>query len=164
MDEATLAEIARVVGISAVKYADLSKNRTSDYIFSFEQMLSFEGNTAPYLLYAYTRVAGIFKRATDIDLSQAKIVLEHEKEKDLGNKLAQFGEILSRVVDKGQPHVLCGYLYELAGAFSSFYEACPVLAADNDEQKHSRLLLSQLTANTLQKGLNLLGIETLERM
>ncbi|QYJ70996.1 arginine--tRNA ligase [Shewanella sp. FJAT-51649] len=164
MDETTLAEIARVVGISAVKYADLSKNRTSDYIFSFEQMLSFEGNTAPYLLYAYTRVAGIFKRATDIDLSQAKIVLEHEKEKDLGNKLAQFGEILSRVVDKGQPHVLCGYLYELAGAFSSFYEACPVLAADNDEQKHSRLLLSQLTANTLQKGLNLLGIETLERM
>ncbi|MFB2649574.1 arginine--tRNA ligase [Shewanella mangrovisoli] len=164
MDEATLAEIARVVGISAVKYADLSKNRTSDYIFSFEQMLSFEGNTAPYLLYAYTRVAGIFKRATDIDLSQAKIVLEHEKEKDLGNKLAQFGEILSRVVDKGQPHVLCGYLYELAGAFSSFYEACPVLAADNDEQKQSRLLLSQLTANTLQKGLNLLGIETLERM
>ncbi|NMD53500.1 arginine--tRNA ligase [Shewanella sp. DNRA4] len=164
MDEATLAEIARVVGISAVKYADLSKNRTSDYIFSFEQMLSFEGNTAPYLLYAYTRVAGIFKRATDVDLSQAKIVLDHEKEKDLGNKLAQFGEILSRVIDKGQPHVLCGYLYELAGAFSSFYEACPVLAADNDEQKNSRLLLSQLTASTLQKGLNLLGIETLERM
>ena len=164
MDEATLAEIARVVGISAVKYADLSKNRTSDYIFSFEQMLSFEGNTAPYLLYAYTRVAGIFKRATDVDLSQAKIVLDHEKEKDLGNKLVQFGEILSRVIDKGQPHVLCGYLYELAGAFSSFYEACPVLAADNDEQKHSRLLLSQLTASTLQKGLNLLGIETLERM
>ncbi|WP_198782117.1 arginine--tRNA ligase [Shewanella putrefaciens] len=164
MDEATLAEIARVVGISAVKYADLSKNRTSDYIFSFEQMLSFEGNTAPYLLYAYTRVAGIFKRATDVDLSQATIVLEHEKEKDLGNKLAQFGEILNRVVDKGQPHVLCGYLYELAGAFSSFYEACPVLAADNDAQRDSRLLLSQLTARTLQKGLNLLGIETLERM
>lgn len=164
MDETTLAEIARVVGISAVKYADLSKNRTSDYIFSFEQMLSFEGNTAPYLLYAYTRVAGIFKRATDIDLNQAKIVLGHEKEKDLGNKLAQFGEILSRVVDKGQPHVLCGYLYELAGAFSSFYEACPVLAADSNEQRNSRLLLSQLTARTLQKGLNLLGIETLERM
>jgi len=164
MDEETLAEIARVVGISAVKYADLSKNRTSDYIFSFEQMLSFEGNTAPYLLYAYTRVAGIFKRVTGLDLSQAKIVLEHEKEKDLGNKLAQFGEILNRVVDKGQPHVLCAYLYELAGAFSSFYEACSVLAADNDEQKNSRLLLSQLTARTLQKGLNLLGIETLERM
>ena len=164
MDEATLAEIARVVGIGAVKYADLSKNRTSDYIFSFEQMLSFEGNTAPYLLYAYTRVVGIFKRVTDLDLSQAKIVLEHEKEKDLGNKLAQFGEILNRVVDKGQPHVLCAYLYELAGAFSSFYEACPVLAADNDAQKNSRLLLAQLTARTLQKGLNLLGIETLERM
>jgi arginyl-tRNA synthetase len=164
MDEQTLTEIARVVGISSVKYADLSKNRTSDYIFSFEQMLSFEGNTAPYLLYAYTRVAGIFKRAEDVDLSQAKIVLDHDKEKDLGNKLAQFAEILARVVDKGQPHVLCLYLYELAGAFSSFYEACPVLAADNEAQKCSRLLLSKLTADTLKQGLSLLGIETLERM
>ncbi|GGB62915.1 arginine--tRNA ligase [Shewanella inventionis] len=164
MDEATITEIARVVGISAVKYADLSKNRTSDYIFSFEQMLSFEGNTAPYLLYAYTRVAGIFKRVEDIDLSQAKITLEHEKEKDLGTKLAQFGEVLTRMTDKGLPHVLCGYLYELASEFSSFYEACPVLAADTEEQKQSRLLLSQLTAKTLKTGLSLLGIDTLERM
>ncbi len=137
MDQDTLTEIARVVGISAVKYADLSKNRTSDYIFSFEQMLSFEGNTAPYLLYAYTRVAGIFKRAEDIDLSQAKIVLEHEKEKDLGTKLAQFGEVLTRMTEKGLPHVLCGYLYELASEFSSFYEACPVLAADTETQKQA---------------------------
>ncbi len=164
MDEDTLAEIARVVGIASVKYADLSKNRASDYIFSFDQMLSFEGNTAPYLLYAYTRVAGIFKRAEGVDLSNAVIALEHDKEKELGNKLAQFGEILARMVDKGQPHVLCGYLFELAGAFSSFYEACPVLAADNETQKHSRLLLSQLTAKTLKQGLSLLGIETLERM
>ncbi len=164
MDEAELAEIARVVGISSVKYADLSKNRASDYIFSFEQMLSFEGNTAPYLLYAYTRVAGIFKRAEDIDLSQGKITLEHEKEKDLGNKLAQFGEVLNRVVDKGHPHAMCGYLFELAGAFSSFYEACPVLAAETEAQKMSRLLLAKLTAKTLKQGLALLGIETLERM
>jgi arginyl-tRNA synthetase len=164
MDEATLTEIARVVGISSVKYADLSKNRSSDYIFSFEQMLSFEGNTAPYLLYAYTRVAGIFKRAEDIDLSQAKIVLEHQKEKDLGTKLAQFGEVLARMTDKGLPHVLCGYLYELASEFSSFYEACPVLAAETETEKQSRLLLSQLTAKTLKTGLSLLGIETLERM
>ncbi|GGI79730.1 arginine--tRNA ligase [Shewanella gelidii] len=164
MDEATLQEIARVVGISSVKYADLSKNRASDYIFSFEQMLSFEGNTAPYLLYAYTRVAGIFKRAESIDLSQGKIVLEHEKEKDLGNKLAQFSEVLNRVVDKGTPHAMCGYLFELAGAFSSFYEACPVLAADTEAQKLSRLMLAKLTAKTLKQGLNLLGIETLERM
>ncbi|MCL1142081.1 arginine--tRNA ligase [Shewanella gaetbuli] len=164
MDEATLTEIARVVGISAVKYADLSKNRTSDYIFSFEQMLSFEGNTAPYLLYAYTRVAGIFKRAEDIDLSQAKITLEHPKEKDLGTKLAQFNEVLTRMTAKGQPHVLCGYLYELASEFSSFYEACPVLAAETEAEKQSRLLLAQLTANTLKTGLSLLGIETLERM
>ncbi|WP_285163467.1 arginine--tRNA ligase [Shewanella goraebulensis] len=164
MDEATLIEIARVVGISSVKYADLSKNRSSDYIFSFEQMLSFEGNTAPYLLYAYTRIAGIFKRAEDVDLSQAKIVLEHDKEKDLGTKLAQFGEVLTRMTEKGLPHVMCAYVYELASEFSSFYEACPVLAAETEEQKQSRLLLSHLTAKTLKTGLSLLGIETLERM
>lgn len=164
MDEAELEKIAKVVGISSVKYADLSKNRASDYIFSFEQMLSFEGNTAPYLLYAYTRVAGIFKRAAEIDLSDAKMVLEHDKEKELGNKLAQFGEVLARMVAKGQPHAMCGYLFELAGAFSSFYEACPVLAAETEEQKKSRLLIAQLTAKTLKQGLDLLGIETLERM
>ncbi|MBT1444089.1 arginine--tRNA ligase [Shewanella sp. JM162201] len=164
MDEAEVKEIARVVGIASVKYADLSKNRSSDYIFSFEQMLSFEGNTAPYLLYAYTRVAGIFKKADNIDLANAELVLEHDKEKELGNKLAQFGEILARMVDKGQPHILCGYLYELAGAFSSFYEACPVLSADSDVARNSRLLLSRLTADTLKQGLSLLGIETLERM
>ncbi|MCG9713119.1 arginine--tRNA ligase [Shewanella insulae] len=164
MDEEELAKIAKVVGIASVKYADLSKNRASDYIFSFEQMLSFEGNTAPYLLYAYTRVAGIFKRAADVDLTGASIKLEHDKEKELGNKLAQFAEVLGRMVAKGQPHALCGYLFELAGAFSSFYEACPVLAADNEDQKKSRLLLAQLTAKTLKQGLDLLGIETLERM
>ncbi len=164
MDEAEVKEIARVVGIASVKYADLSKNRSSDYIFSFEQMLSFEGNTAPYLLYAYTRVAGIFKKAENIDLTNAELVLDHDKEKELGNKLAQFGEILARMVDKGQPHILCGYLYELAGAFSSFYEACPVLSADSETARDSRLLLSRLTADTLKQGLSLLGIETLERM
>lgn len=164
MEQAELEKIAKVVGISSVKYADLSKNRASDYIFSFEQMLSFEGNTAPYLLYAYTRVVGIFKRAADIDLSDARMKLDHDKEKALGNKLAQFSEVLSRMVTKGQPHALCGYLFELAGAFSSFYEACPVLAAESEEQKKSRLLLSQLTAKTLKQGLDLLGIETLERM
>ncbi|ABO22250.1 arginine--tRNA ligase [Shewanella loihica] len=164
MDEEELAKIAKVVGIASVKYADLSKNRASDYIFSFEQMLSFEGNTAPYLLYAYTRVAGIFKRAAEIDLTGASIKLEHDKEKELGNKLAQFAEVLGRMVAKGQPHALCGYLFELAGAFSSFYEACPVLAADSEDEKKSRLLLAQLTAKTLKQGLDLLGIETLERM
>ena len=164
MDTATLEQIAAVVGVASVKYADLSKNRASDYIFSFDQMLSFEGNTAPYLLYAYTRVAGIFKKAEDIDLSAATIVLEHDKEKELGNKLAQFSEVLGRMVDKGQPHLLCAYLYELAGAFSSFYEACPVLAADTAAQRDSRLLLAKLTANTLKQGLALLGIDTLERM
>lgn len=164
MDEETVANIAKVVGISSVKYADLSKNRTSDYIFSFDQMLSFEGNTAPYLLYAYTRVVGIFKRVENIDLSNASISLDHEREKDLGTKLSQFNETLVRVSAKGQPHVLCGYLFELAGAFSSFYEACPVLGAETEAQKHSRLLLAKLTAQTLKQGLALLGIETLEQM
>jgi arginyl-tRNA synthetase len=164
MDAATLEKIAAVVGVASVKYADLSKNRASDYIFSFDQMLSFEGNTAPYLLYAYTRVAGIFKKAEDIDLSTATITLEHDKEKELGNKLAQFSEVLLRMVDKGQPHLLCAYLYELAGAFSSFYEACPVLAADTESQRDSRLLLAKLTAKTLKQGLSLLGIDTLEQM
>ncbi|MBO1270611.1 MULTISPECIES: arginine--tRNA ligase [Shewanella] len=164
MDAATLEKIAAVVGVASVKYADLSKNRASDYIFSFDQMLSFEGNTAPYLLYAYTRVAGIFKKAEDIDLSTATITLEHDKEKELGNKLAQFSEVLLRMVDKGQPHLLCAYLYELAGAFSSFYEACPVLAADTASQRDSRLLLAKLTAKTLKQGLSLLGIDTLEQM
>ena len=164
MDEETVSTIAKVVGISSVKYADLSKNRTSDYIFSFDQMLSFEGNTAPYLLYAYTRVAGIFKRVENVDLSNASISLEHDKEKALGTKLGQFNETLVRVSAKGQPHVLCGYLFELAGAFSSFYEACPVLAAETEAQKHSRLLLAKLTAQTLKQGLALLGIETLEQM
>jgi len=164
MDATELEKIAQVVGISSVKYADLSKNRTSDYIFSFEQMLSFEGNTAPYLLYAYTRVAGIFKRAANIDLTGARIVLVHDKEKNLGNKLAQFGEVLTRMVAKGQPHAMCAYLFELAGAFSSFYEACPVLAAESEDVKRSRLLIAKLTAKTLKQGLDLLGIETLERM
>ncbi|MCL1079200.1 arginine--tRNA ligase [Parashewanella spongiae] len=164
MDEETVAKIAKVVGISSVKYADLSKNRTSDYIFSFDQMLSFEGNTAPYLLYAYTRVVGIFNRVENIDLSDATISLNHEKEKALGTKLGQFNETLVRVSAKGQPHVLCGYLFELAGAFSSFYEACPVLTAETEAQKHSRLLLAKLTAQTLKQGLALLGIETLEQM
>ncbi len=164
MDDATVGRIAEVVGISSVKYADLSKNRASDYIFSFDQMLSFEGNTAPYLLYAYARVTGIFKRAEGIDLTDGKISLEHEKEKDLGNKLGQFNEILTRVSAKGQPHVLCGYLFELAGVFSSFYESCPVLNADTGSQKQSRLLLAKLTARTLKQGLALLGIETLEQM
>ena len=165
MDEETLRHIASVVGIASVKYADLSKNRTSDYTFSFDAMLSFEGNTAPYLLYAYTRVASVFKKA-DVDMNSltGNVVLSHEKEIDLANKLVQFEEIINQVSKQGLPHFLCGYLFELAGLFSSFYEACPILIADNEQEKQSRLKLAALTAKTLKQGLSLLGINTLERM
>ncbi|WP_432822958.1 arginine--tRNA ligase [Trichloromonas sp.] len=165
MPDAELRSIGRVVGIASVKYADLSKNRTSDYVFSFDQMLSFEGNTAPYLLYAYTRVASIFRRGEiDENQLQGRVRLEEEIEKDLAGKLVQFAEVVNRVAEKGWPHLLCGYLYELSGIFSSFYQSCPVLVCEDAETRNSRLKLSLLTARTLRQGLNLLGIETLERM
>lgn len=165
MDEQELRAIASVVGISSVKYADLSKNRTSDYTFSFDSMLSFEGNTAPYLLYAYTRVVSIFnKENLDMDNIDTAVSFTEEKEIDLANKLMQFNEIINQVVKQGMPHFLCSYLFELAGLFSSFYEACPILAAPSEAQKQSRLKLAALTAKTLKQGLSLLGINTLDRM
>ncbi|MCD5982937.1 arginine--tRNA ligase [Pseudomonas sp. CDFA 610] len=163
--EAELRSIARAVGISAVKYADLSKHRTSDYSFNFDQMLSFEGNTAPYLLYAYTRVSGVFRKlGTPFDASKGKIALEAPQEQELAARLAQFTETLNNVAEKGTPHVLCAYLYDLAGLFSSFYENCPILGAENPDQQQSRLRLAALTGRTLKQGLDLLGLETLERM
>lgn len=160
-----LTHIARTVGISAVKYADLSKNRTSDYIFNFDQMLSFEGNTAPYLLYAYTRVASIFRRAgLEPNQIQGDFLLQVEQETQLAQHLVTFQETLEQVASKGLPNLLCLYLYELAGFFSSFYEHCPILQLEDEAVKTSRLQLAALTANTLQQGLGLLGINTLERM
>lgn len=165
LDERELRQIARAVGIGAVKYADLSKHRTSDYSFNFEQMLSFEGNTAPYLLYAYTRVASVFRKlGTDMEQLAGEIQLEAEQEQALGAKLAQFSEVLNGVGDKGVPHLLCSYLYDLAGLFSSFYEHCPILTAESEAVKQSRLRLAALTGKTLKQGLELLGLETLERM
>ena len=167
IDEAELKNIARVVGISSVKYADLSKNRSSDYIFNFDSMLSFEGNTAPYLLYAFTRVSSIFNKVdaeTSAKLATAKVQLNEEKELELAGKLIQFNEIIHQVAKRATPNTLCTYLFELAGVFSSFYEACPILSNADENVKLSRLKLAKLTANTLQQGLDLLGIETLERM
>jgi arginyl-tRNA synthetase len=165
MSEQELRHIASVVGISSVKYADLSKNRTSDYTFSFDSMLSFEGNTAPYLLYAYTRVVSIFNKAgIEMGSVTAAVALTQEKEIDLANKLIQFNDIIDQVAKQGMPHFLCSYLFELAGLFSSFYEACPILIAETETQKQSRLKLAGLTAKTLKQGLSLLGINTLERM
>ena len=165
LEESRLREIARVVGIGAVKYADLSKHRTSDYSFNFDLMLNFEGNTAPYLLYAYTRVAGVFRKlGKSYGETEGRIVLQAPHEQDLAARLAQFGETLNTVAEKGTPHVLCSYLYDVAGLFSSFYENCPILGADTPEQQQSRLRLAALTGLTLKQGLELLGLETLERM
>ncbi|UVJ44385.1 arginine--tRNA ligase [Pseudomonas sp. LS1212] len=163
--EDDLRNIARVVGIGAVKYADLSKHRTSDYSFNFDLMLNFEGNTAPYLLYAYTRVAGVFRKLSkDLNEVEGQISLQAPQEQDLAARLAQFGEVLNNVAEKGTPHTLCTYLYDVAGLFSSFYENCPILGADSPEQQQSRLRLAALTGRTLKQGLELLGLETLERM
>src|SRR5690606_26930254 len=167
LGEDELSQIARAVGIGAVKYADLSKHRSSDYSFNFEQMLSFDGNTAPYLMYAYTRVASVFRKlGSGMDqLDQlGPLVLEEEAENELAAHLAQFGNTLNYVAREGTPHVLCHYLYELAGRFSSFYEDCPILAAEQPAQRDSRLRLAALTGRTLQQGRNRLGIITLERM
>jgi arginyl-tRNA synthetase len=165
LSETEQQHVAKVIGISSVKYADLSKNRTSDYIFDWDTMLSFEGNTAPYLLYAYTRVTSVFsKTAIDAETISAPLVLEDERELALANLLVRFNETVYSVADKAMPHFMCGYLFDLAGAFSTFYEACPILAEPRDDVRLSRLKLAALTAKTLKTGLTLLGIETLEKM
>ncbi|GAA5525011.1 arginine--tRNA ligase [Microbulbifer aestuariivivens] len=166
LDAAACAEIGRKVGIGAVKYADLSKTRTNDYVFKWDAMLSFEGNTAPYLQYAYTRVRSIFRRA-GLEPAQlgGAIVLKQPEERALAIKLCQFGEVLQQVARDTFPHVLCGYLYELASAYMAFYEACPVLKEGvSEEDKQSRLQLCDLVARTLATGLDLLGIEVMEKM
>lgn len=160
-----LAQIVDAVAIGAVKYADLSKNRTTDYVFDWDNMLSFEGNTAPYLQYAYTRVLSIFKKAgiTDDDLT-GTVSLASDKERALATRLIQFDETIATVAAEGTPHVLCAYLYDIATLFSSFYENCPILTAENDNLKMSRLKLASLTAKTLKIGLEMLGIKTVEKM
>ena len=160
--EAERRKIAHAVGIGAVKYADLSKNRNSDYIFNWDLMLAFEGNTAPYLQYAYTRVASIFRKAGAFDAS-APLQLNEPAEKQLALVLAQFGDTLNAVADDCLPHVLCGYLYQVATHFMRFYEACPVLKSEG-AMRASRLKLARITAETLRTGLDLLGIEVLESM
>ena len=160
-----IAEVARKVGIGAVKFADLSKNRTSDYIFSWDAMLSFEGATAPYLQYAYTRVRSILRRADIADSFSAPLVINEEAEKQLAVKLLRFEEALQQVMKDAQPNLLCNYLYELASLYMSFYEACPILKEGVEPtQRDSRLMLSIFTSKLLKQGLDLLGIEVMERM
>ena len=158
--------VIEAIGIGSVKYADLSKNRTTDYVFDWDNMLSFEGNTAPYMQYAYTRIRSIFNK-TEINstaLLAAPLTIKDDKERTLAIKLLQFEEAVQTVGKEGIPHVLCAYLYELAGIFSSFYEHCPILNAEDEAVKLSRLKLALLTEKTLKQGLTLLGIKTVEKM
>jgi arginyl-tRNA synthetase len=161
-----LTEISKKVGIGAVKFADLSKNRTSDYIFNWKTMLSFEGATAPYLQYAYSRIQSIFSKANFSAANVLQnIVIVEPQEKALALKLLQLENVIDAVISECTPNLLCNYLYELASLYMSFYEACPILK-DNitEEVKQSRLALCYVIANTLKQGLDILGIDVMERM
>ena len=160
--EADAAAVGRAVGIGAVKYADLSKNRNSDYVFDWDAMLSFEGNTAPYLQYAYTRVQSLLRKAGDWP-HDAQVALTEAAEKQLAFELLRFGDVLEAAADSAQPHHLAAYLYQTATLFSRFYEACPILKADAP-RRNSRLRLAELAGRVLKQGLELLGIEVLDVM
>lgn len=155
-------ENSKKIGIGAVKYADLSKNRTSDYVFDWDAMLSFEGNTAPYLQYAYTRVQSVFRKAGEWDAT-APTVLTEPLEKQLAAELLKFEDVLQSVADTAYPHYLAAYLYQIATLFSRFYEACPILKSEG-ATRNSRLQLAKLTGDTLKQGLELLGIDVLNVM
>ena len=160
------AEVARQIGIGAVKYADLSTDRIKDYVFDWERMLAFEGNTSPYLQYAHARICSIFRRA-GIDRAVVRTLtptLDHVAERALALRLLQFDTAVWDTLEKYSPHRLCTYLYELASEFSAFYEHCPVLRADSEAQKMSRLALCDFTARVMEQGLSLLGIESPEQM
>jgi arginyl-tRNA synthetase len=161
-----IANVGRVVGIGAIKYADLSQNRTSSYVFSYDKMLALQGNTAPYMLYAYVRVQGISRKGgVDFEAlgADSPIVLQDESEFALAKSLLQFDEVLSAVEADLLPNRLCEYLFDLSKTFNQFYDRCPILQAE-EPQRTSRLILADLTARTIRLGLSLLGIQVLERM
>ena len=163
LPDAERREIARVVGLGALKYADLSNNRQSDYIFDWDKMLALQGNTAPYLQYAYTRVRSIFRKVDAPDFTKVELQLKAPEELALAKHLMNFGQTLEMVAQDYRPNFLCNYLFELAGHFSRFYEACPVLKAEAAE-RDSRLALCELSARVLSSGLDALGIEVTEVM
>jgi arginyl-tRNA synthetase len=165
LPEAQKRGIARVVGLGAVKYADLLPNRQSDYVFSWDKMLALQGNTAPYLQYAYARIKSIFRKSetSNIEHRTSNIELKAEEEIALAKHLLNFGLTLEAVAEEYRPNFLCNYLFELAGKFTSFYENCPVLKAD-EAVRDSRLALCDLTARVLKQGLDVLGIEVVEQM
>jgi arginyl-tRNA synthetase len=161
--ESEQSAIAKAIGIGAVKYADLSQYRMSDYIFSWDRMLSFQGNTAPYLQNAYVRIRSIFRKAGEKFVPPNELILTEPAELTLAKRLAQFGETVPQVLNDFRPNLLANYLFELANAFHAFYEACPVLKAD-EPARATRLALCELTARVLCRGLGLLGIQVPEKM
>jgi arginyl-tRNA synthetase len=164
LSDEELATIARAVGIGAVKYADLHQNRASDYQFDFDKMITFQGNAGPYLQYAFARVQSIFRKGQLApERVAAEVALAQPEEKVLGRVLLRFGEVVHAAAESGQPHLITDHLYELAKAYSAFFEACPVLKAEG-EVRESRLTLCALTGRQLRRGLGLLGIQTVERM
>jgi arginyl-tRNA synthetase len=168
LPEAERKEIARVVGLGAIKYADLLPNRQSDYVFSWDKMLALNGNSAPYLQYAYARTRSVFRKASesgaDSGLSQlTRLSLSASEEIELAKLLLNFGFALERASEEYRPNFICNYLYDLAGRFARFWENCPVLKAEA-EQRASRLALCDVTGRVLKQGLKVLGIEVLERM
>jgi arginyl-tRNA synthetase len=164
LEPAEAAELAEAVGIGAVKYADLANDRVRDYVFDFDRMLSFEGNTAPYLQYANTRIRSIFRRAGESPDPAAPVELHEPAERALALHLLGFEEAVRLAAERSHPHRLCTYLYQLASAFTTFYETCPVLQADNAALRASRLLLCDLSSRVLSKGMELLGIQAPEQM
>lgn len=158
--------VARMIGIGAVKYADLSNDRVKDYVFDWERMLSFDGNTAPYLQYAHARICSIFRRA-DVSresVRSSSISIAHQRERALALWILQYDSAVWDALERYSPHRLCTYLYELSTRYTAFYEHCPVLKADDDATKMSRLALCDLTARVLADGLGMLGIESPEQM
>jgi arginyl-tRNA synthetase len=156
-------DIAENIGIGAVKYADLSQYRTTDYVFSWDKMLSLHGNTAPYLQNAYVRICSIFRKAEQGPPKIDKLILREPAELNLAKRVCQFAEIVPQVLNGFRPNILANYLFELANSFHAFYEACPVLKSE-EPLRSSRLALCDLTARVLQRGLDLLGIKVPERM
>ena len=163
LEESEKRTISKIIGIGALKYSDLSSNRQSDYVFDWDKMLSLQGNTAPYLQYAYTRVRSIFRKTTEPNWDKVVINLDAAEELSLAKHLMSFGHTLEMVAEDNRPNYLCNYLYDLAGRFSRFYESCPVIKAGQAERE-SRLVLCELTGRVLQRGLDALGIQVTEVM
>jgi arginyl-tRNA synthetase len=163
LNDTEKAEVAKIIGIGAVKYADLSQYRMTDYIFSWDRMLSLQGNTAPYLQNAYVRTRSIFRKSAEALQLPNELTLVEPAELNLAKSLCQFAEIVPQVLNDFRPNILANYLFELANSFHAFYEACPVLKAEA-QARASRLALCALSARVLQRGLNLLGIDVPEKM